>query len=222
MPRPPQTEQQRAEVRKRIVASVKKLLDDKGVEAVSMRAVGKAVGLSASALYEYFNDKDEMVKALWRTAYDDLTAKMQAISDANDDPVSALREFAAAYTEFALEDPVRFRMLFLQRGKTDQSTDPHPAYRLLRSRVEEAMVRRKIKPDDPDLAAQALWAAVHGPLVLLVQGTGFPSCSPELLVLTIRDFVLSGLENSSADSPSTAKMRRAMPRKTKPSPSYAR
>lgn len=204
MPRLPQSQEERARTRDRILDAARTLFDGDGIEAVSMRAIGRRVGLTASALYAYFPSKVDLVRDLWSSAKDDLARRLREISAAHADPLPAIRALGAAYAAFGIEDPLRFRVLFLwnddsMKDEFYSRVENQSPYFVLRDRVAEAIGRGLIAgTDDADLVAQALWAAVHGVVVLNNTCTDFPFRPPDLLVSTVMDAVIAGLCRVSA------------------------
>lgn len=198
MPRPAQTEEQRTEVQRRILAAARDLFDRSGIEAVSMRAVGARVGLTASALYAYFPAKIDLLRALWWEALDDLQSKLQKISEEEPDPVNAIRYMSMAYVEFGLENPARFRVLFMadQGELADELKRQgivHDAYRLVRARMADAIEQGRFTIRNPDLGTQVLWAGVQGTLNLINSSASFPFVSPSFLADTVIETMLAGL-----------------------------
>lgn len=200
MPRLPLSEQERAQTRARILAAARDLVEKLGVERLSMRAIGAKVGLTASALYAYFPAKQDLLRALWQGAIDDLDACFRALSAAEPDPLAALTTLGRAYAAFALEDPARFRLLFFTLappGAIDDETgvpaQTRVGYVIVRERVVEAIERGLLRSDDPDLLSQILWSALHGVVALINAPTDFPFQPPDLLVETMLATVLRGL-----------------------------
>jgi AcrR family transcriptional regulator len=198
MPRPPQSEEQRELVRHRMLGAARELFDQSGIEAVSMRAVGARVGLTASALYAYFPSKIELLRALWRDALDELHVRMKEFSQRASDPITAIRVLVIAYVEFALEDPARFHVLIMvDRGdlaaELRREGIVHDAYHLFRRYVAEAIDQGRLRLTDADLVAQLLWAAVHGVLTLPYSSASFPFLPPSLLADKLLDALLAGL-----------------------------
>ncbi len=198
MPRPLQSEEQKDLTRRRILDAAQALFNGAGIEAVSMRAVGARVGLSAAALYAYFHSKIDLLRALWWETLDELHSRLAELSKNEPDPIEAIRLIGSAYVEFALENPARFRVVF----KADQGSLAnelkaagivHDAYRLFRERVAEAILQDRLRLDDPDLCAQALWAGAHGTIDLINSSASFPFVSPMLLAKTTLDALLAGL-----------------------------
>ena len=198
MPRQPQTEEQRDSIQRRILSAAQDLFDSAGIEAVSMRALGARVGLSASALYAYFPTKRDLLRALWWDAVDELHHRIHNISDSEPDPVAAIRAIGRAYAEFATENPVRFNVLFIiDQGELAEELKSSgvraAAYELFRRRVAEAIEHGRLRPGDPDLAAQTLWAGIHGVLTLTNSSASFPFLPSTLLLHTVMEAILDGL-----------------------------
>lgn len=198
MPRQPQTEEQRDEIRRRILAAAMDLLQTVGLAGVSMRAIGARVGLTAPALYTYFPNKLELVRALWQDALGDLSRTLRRLSEQEPDPIAALARLAHAYASFAVENPVRFRILFPDTNdgsvpEWENNAQIAQAYGVVRCRVSQAIAQGRIEISDPDVAAQILWAAIHGLINLLCSPTTFPFQPPEVLLPVMIKTVLAGL-----------------------------
>jgi AcrR family transcriptional regulator len=81
--------EKRLEMQNSVLNAARELFESEGREAVTMRRVGKQLGLSAMALYGYFEGKEKLVGALLDEGFRSLT---QAI--AADGSVDAFKVFA--------------------------------------------------------------------------------------------------------------------------------
>jgi AcrR family transcriptional regulator len=179
VPRLPLSEQERDQVRGRILAAARELVERLGADRLSMRAIGARVGLTASALYAYFPAKQDLLRALWQGAIDDLDARFRALSAAEPDPLAALAALARAYAGFALEDPVRFRLLFFTPappGAIDDEDGQPPqsriGYAIARERVVEAIDRGLLRLGDAptDFPFQSPWRLVETMIATVLRG----------------------------------------------------
>src|SRR5882757_5574035 len=91
-----------------LISAAARLLDQGGPAAVTLRAVGLAVGVSHNAPYKHFRDKEELLAAV---AGREL-ARARGVTDPAADPVVELRRLAQAYVEWATRYPERFRLTF--------------------------------------------------------------------------------------------------------------
>lgn len=163
-----------------------------------MRAVGSRVGMTASALYGYFPAKLDLLRALWWEGLDELQTRLQKISREEPDPVTAIRQMSMAYVDFGLENPSRFRVLFMAdqgdlAAELRREGVVHGAYKVVRTQVAKAVEQGKFHIQDPDLGAQVLWAGVQGTLNLINSSASFPFVSPSFLAATVIDTLLAGL-----------------------------
>lgn len=84
-----------------------------GVEALSLNAIAKDMAVSGAALYRYFASRDELLADLVVEAYDDLALALEeAASVRHRSPAAPLRAVAAAYRDWALAQPHRYRLVF--------------------------------------------------------------------------------------------------------------
>lgn len=83
------TPEKRKEMRDSVLKAARDLFEEAGRDAVTMRRVGRQLGLSAMALYGYFDGKEQLVRALLDGGFEQLTASMEA-SGCSD----GFREFA--------------------------------------------------------------------------------------------------------------------------------
>lgn len=98
----------------RIVAAAGRLLDREGAEAVTMRRVAKAVGITPMALYRHFTDREGLLNALADAGFERLTAQIEAAL-LPVDPEQRLMAILDLFLDFALKKPQLFKLMFLQR-----------------------------------------------------------------------------------------------------------
>ncbi|NED11845.1 TetR/AcrR family transcriptional regulator [Streptomyces sp. SID9124] len=108
-PRARYREQTRAEIK---VAALRQLAEG-GVGALALTRIAKALGLSGPALYRYFANRDDLLSALIRDAYDDAaTAIGEAAAAARDrSPRERLHVLAGAYRAWAIAEPHRYLLI---------------------------------------------------------------------------------------------------------------
>jgi AcrR family transcriptional regulator len=98
----------------RIAAAARKLLDREGAEAVTMRRVAKAVGITPMALYRHFADRDGLLNALADAGFREMEAR-EAKAAMPRDAERRLTRILDMFLDFALEKPRLFELMFLVR-----------------------------------------------------------------------------------------------------------
>lgn len=90
----------RALTRDIILSAALELVDDAGLSALSLRSLGKRLGVSQAAFYRHFPDKAALLEGiceqLWRLTYERFLALVQGADDVHDDAAPAAPATAAA------------------------------------------------------------------------------------------------------------------------------
>lgn len=152
-----------------------KILADEGIGGLSLRKVAKHAGVSHSAPYAHFSDKQALIAAIATEGHTRIYERISAIIEAYNDPLQQLVRGALAYLEFGLEETDLFRITF--SGVLAQERD-YPAFveisqrnfQLIRQVVERCQANGVFPTEPANLIAQSLWGAVHGLVSLLQQG----------------------------------------------------
>src|SRR5262245_21416538 len=159
------------ETRAAILAAGRRLLEKGGQEAVTMRRVASAVGVTAMAIYHYFADRDALLQALAAAEPDRIAALFDSWP-ARGPAIRRLRRMAESYVDYAFARPRLFAFFFLQdrpgvrRFPSDFRERRSPILNLVADTVAEAMLAGALKKDDFWEVAVDLWAFVHGHLAL--------------------------------------------------------
>ncbi|MEO6083616.1 MAG: TetR/AcrR family transcriptional regulator [Umezawaea sp.] len=111
------------EIKSTAVAQVR----EGGPEAVSFNAIARSMGMSAPALYRYFDSRDELLAELAADVHLDLAVALETAAAGAASPVARVRAVAHGYRNWALSDPQSYR---LAHGSTHGSGREHAADRI--------------------------------------------------------------------------------------------
>lgn len=149
-----------------IAAGLKRLEEGDGAE-LGLRALARDVGVSATALYRHFPDKEALLDALADEGLRHLGAQQAQAWLKAGGGSDGFKATGMAYVRFAHQSPALFRLSFTRQMPARAADDGHDggevAYNLLRAGVGEALPGVA----NPDAAALHAWALVHG-LAMLV------------------------------------------------------
>lgn len=95
-----------------IVAAALDVVDDVGVQGLTLRGLARTIGVSAPALYAHFADIDAILLAVSERAFADLAAHLTAAADQAEEPAARLRATCRAYLEYAQHHPGRYQVMF--------------------------------------------------------------------------------------------------------------
>lgn len=173
------------------------LLHDGGADALSMRRLAEALGVSYQVVYSRVGGKGEVVRALHDDGFAALRAQVVEL-ERYSDPRERVHAVARAYLDHALADPVLFRIMF---------GAPLPAFeRDAAAREVEAAAFRACwvgpvrdhldatRPDRPRGSATRLawrcWTTVHGVTTVHLAGHPSPGDDPWGEVAALVDLLL--------------------------------
>jgi len=149
------------------------LVDEVGVEGLSLREVSRRTGVSHTAAYKHFADKAALVRALVAEAFKEFRVALCVGRDAGTDPLDALRRIGVAYVVFAHEHRTQFKMMFRPEltgiAKLDDVSPASGAYDVLVDGVAAAFAAG-LFDGDPQTVVLASWSIVHGLAALIVDG----------------------------------------------------
>ena len=97
-----------------IKATARDLLVRSGPEALTLRAIARDMGMTAPALYRYFDSHEAVVGALCQDLLDEVTEHLEAARDAvpTDQPVDRLMAACREFRRWSLAHPREFQLTF--------------------------------------------------------------------------------------------------------------
>jgi len=172
------------DTRESMIEAARELLVNGGFEALSMRKVGQAVGVSATAIYRHFEDKDALLSAAVTQG-----ARLfgSYLRGALGQPTAwlRLRHMGKRYFEFADEHRQDYYVMFMldceQSGmeKLDQiaKLETRATFTMLVDRIAECQATGEIRTGDPTALAVYVWSSYHG--LASLRSVGRIACTAE-------------------------------------------
>jgi len=157
-----------AATRRALVDAAVTLLDDGGPEAVTLRQVGARAGVSRSAPYRHFSDKEALLTAVAAASWDEVSDELRAlVDDRAAVPQQVLRDALTGLLTTGRGHPHRYRLMF-----ATPVGDPTPAIRAA-ERAQDLfleIVMRVVGPRQAGRYGGLLLATVHGLTGLEISG----------------------------------------------------
>lgn len=151
-----------------------KILAEEGIEGFSLRKVAREAGVTHSAPYAHFADKQALIAAISTDGYRKVYERINAVVEQfPDDPLRQFIETAWVYVSFGFDEPDHFKITF--SGSVERERE-YPAlvemtgktFDALRQLIIRCQQADLIDRGEPDLAAVTVWGFVHG-FVHLIQ-----------------------------------------------------
>jgi len=190
------------DLRRALLDAAMRLVEERGVEGLTLREVARRAGVSHNAPYHHFADKAAVVAALALEGYEMLLVAELVAVDAADGTHDRIRALGRAYVGFALAHPARFTLMNRPELRRAEEVTEVQAAGLasegpLFQAIDDGQADGTIAAGDRDALALGAWAAVHGLSVLLIDGPLRELVPPGagLTVMTdqVLDVILDGL-----------------------------
>ncbi|MBL9039624.1 MAG: TetR/AcrR family transcriptional regulator [Archangium sp.] len=162
------------DLRARVLQASVELVGEAGVAGLSLREVARRAGVSHQAPYHHFADKEAIVAALVELGFSLMADRMEA-ADGKGTVVQRLAKAGRVYVDFALEQPVYFRLMF-RPELVDLSAHPSAAaageraMAILRGLITERLQHHRPSPKKLEAMVSMHWSLVHGLASLLLDG----------------------------------------------------
>ena len=158
-----------------IEAGIKTLAED-GINGFSLRKVARLAGVTHSAPYAHFADKQALIAAISIDGYKKIHERIERVNTTYpDDPQRQLVETAWEYVQFGFTEPDHFKVTF--SGTVEKEREYPELVEIAAKTFEEfrqLIIRCQksglIGSGEPDLVAVSLWGLVHGFVNLIQNG----------------------------------------------------
>lgn len=182
-----------------LVAAGLELARTHGPAGVVVREVTRRAGVSATAAYRHFADREVLLAAVATACRDQLADAMEAeVADLPPRPsrrraTARLLATGAGYIRFAMAEPGLFRTAFACTPPGGPATTDR-AYAVLSGALDDLAATGGLPPARRAHAEIAAWAAVHGAAILLIDGAvGPPGADPQPVIDRVSAMVINGL-----------------------------
>ena len=191
---------EKEQLRRQILSAARELFVNEGYENVSMRKIANKIEYSPTTIYLYFKDKAALLDSVCKETLLDLLNTLELLNRDKSNPVETLRKSGKAYVEFGLKYPQDYKLTFVVRPQfqtglgLEEGSVGERVFNYLRAMVSECIRQKVFRQVDVDTAGQALWSAVHGVTLLLIDFSDFPWTEKEKLIDTVIHTMIEGLK----------------------------
>lgn len=166
----------------RILNAARQLWKKGAGKALTMRAVARAARTNTPAVYRRFPRREDILRALLQRTRQEIFQQLEA--------ASSVEEACERYLEFALSHPHEYELYYLHEYELLFSAKPargetlnqifkkkRPAVELMKGKLAAQLGG---SPDDYARLTLAVWALLHGTVMLLMAKTVMPQHAAEM------------------------------------------
>ena len=181
------------DLRNALLEAARALAHEVGPDSITLREVARRAGVSHTAAYHHFADKNDLLRALAVQAFYDLSAIQASRIAACTDLATTLEGLTVDYLAFATDRRAEFsfmwrRELCMPDGEPDALKDAQ----LASQETVTAYLRTRVGLDltaDPDLATLAYWSLSHGFATIVLETPAFKHAPAEQIDFLARAMV---------------------------------
>ena len=169
---PTPRERRHQKTKQAILQAAQDIIAEKGVNGLSLREIAQRIDYSPAGLYEYFNNKDDIIMAVCVEEFAQFSAYLDRVPP-NLSPAERIIQLGQAYLDFSRNNPERFLFIFttvpFDKGSITNLTAENTPYNILREAVQAYVEAEKIVlPAEYtiDDVTYIFWAKVHGMAML--------------------------------------------------------
>ena len=174
----PQQHYHHGNVKESLIDVAMKLIDSNEVELLSLRSLAKEVGVTPSAVYNHFPNKNALMLEIKIRLYDEFNKFFESRYNHTNDPEQDLLEVCIVYYYFSQDYPSRFQFLFSCIFPMEWSNPKMvelSCRTLVRTRklILEICDKYKVPVSDEKVVNTSLlvWAQLHGLVALKNSGS---------------------------------------------------
>ena len=167
-----------SDLRSALLDAAANRIENQGIEGLSLRKLADDVGVSRSALYHHFRDKNALLNAVAANGFANWIAMTS--ESGGDESVPApvrMKQFVYGYVHWAVEHPQLYDLMFGRPiWKNDLADDElkdvaYPAFQYMLSLITHWQQQGLLLADKPALRqTQVIWATLHGLAKLVTDG----------------------------------------------------
>lgn len=170
------------DLRQALLKAAKELIAEAGIENLSLRKLAERAGVSRTAPYHHFSDKNDLLCAI---AAEGFRRRHLSAKATFDNPYltqeQKFEDFICGYVRFAADHPEEYELMFgrsiwKQANSTQELRDvAYPCFQhqleMIRSWQEGGLLASdSVAGDNALRTSQVIWGAVHGIAKLLIDG----------------------------------------------------
>jgi AcrR family transcriptional regulator len=163
------------DLRRALLREAARAIRTSGPDGVTLRDVGRRLGVSRTALYRHFADKRALLAAVAREGFQTFSRELKDAWHQAGGDITGFRAMGAAYVRFAVANPAHYRIMFggfrdLCESDAALAADASAAFQVLTDAIASLQRAGVIRADSPEELGRFIWATVHGVAMLTIDG----------------------------------------------------
>ena len=175
------------DLRRALLLEAVRTIHAEGAAALTLRGVGDRLGVSRTALYRHFADKQALLDEVAAEGFRMLRAALHEAWGTGGR--AGFDAMGIAYVHFAVAHPSHYRVMFgglaarheASPADAEGAGESADAFQVLVDAIVAEQAAGRVRREDPQALALYIWAMVHGVAMLALDGLLPPPTTPDTL-----------------------------------------
>lgn len=156
------------QLKETLIRAALQILKTKSPNEISLRELAREAGVSGTAPYRHFKDKNELLAAISQQGFEIMSQHLlEAIEKAGQDPLKMLNDCGLAYFKMGFEHPQHFKLMVNSeiipcKDYPELLMSSGKSFLLVKKMVEFCQSKGLLGPGDPMTKALHCWSVVNG------------------------------------------------------------
>ncbi len=166
-------------------------IEAEGTEKLSLRALAREAGVSATAPYRHFPTKNCLLAEIATRGFNELTARVAEAVTVDQPIEDRFLNMGEAYVQFAADNPIAYQLMFNSvladfSQYDDLTRASGAAYQHVLTQLRELIAKKQLAISDSELGG-IVWATVHGiSSLILNKSRDMPESAPQRSIMHLR------------------------------------
>lgn len=185
-------QRQKESIRCSILEEARKIVEQEGWQALSIRRIADAIEYSVPVIYDHFANKEAILLQFTREGYSMLVQELTEAKSRHEDPAAQIEAMAYTYWEFAFKNKAYYQLMYglgMPTCETVRQISEVQAFsELIHSSICQLISAGNKPATNPYLKMHTFWSMLHG-LVSINMMSGENGGTQQLNQEIIHDFI---------------------------------
>jgi len=187
-----------------ILAAAMELLEAEGINGISLRKTAKLMGWSSTAIYRYFENKQDLITALRARAFHRMEQRLKKAVKPNASGIENLKRISQAFLKAGQDRPELYELMFYEHKNEESSSyyeelsnAKNDSLSVCTDMVASAQQKGELPPNiDPLTTSHIFWINMHGLVSLDISNQLVMGRKANVLTDILIQNILGGLSHA--------------------------
>ncbi|NHN32221.1 TetR/AcrR family transcriptional regulator [Paenibacillus agricola] len=150
------------DTKQKLIHITRQMIDQQGIDGISMRELGKEMNLSRSAMYRHFKNKEDLLAAITAGNFETLTSNIREVTENISDSRKLLYAILYTYYDFGIKNQEHYHLMFRKQWDKELYPDIYYSAFGIFKFVEECLEKVGNIRKSPTQSTAIMYAFIHG------------------------------------------------------------